>query len=62
MEYTENKLMLLFLIIGVIALISSIIIDYATPGGRYIDYTEFIDYIAVFSIVISVIFGVFKRK
>jgi len=62
MEYTENKLMLLFLIIGIIALVSSIMIDYVTPGGRYIDYTEFIDYFAIFSIIISVIFGVFKKK
>ena len=62
MEYTENKLMLLFLIIAIIALLSSIIIDYVTPGGQFIDYTEFIDYIAVFSIVISIIFGIFKKK
>ena len=62
MEYTENKLMLLFLIVAIIALISSIVIDYVTPGGRVLDYTEFIDYIAIFSIIISVIFGVYKRK
>ena len=62
MEYRENKLMLFFLIIGVIALVSSIIIDYVTPGGQYIDYTEWIDYIAIFSIIFSIIFGIFKRK
>jgi len=62
MEYMENKLMLFFLTIGVVALIANIIIDYTTPGGKIVDYTEFIDYIAIFSIIISVIFGVYKKK
>ena len=62
MEYTQNRLMLFFLIIGIIALVSNIIIDNLTPGGQILDYTEFIDYIAIFSIIISVIFGILKKK
>ncbi len=62
MEYTEHKLMLFFLILGLIALISNIMIDNFTPGGRIIDYTEFIDYFAIFSIILSIIILGFKKK
>jgi len=61
MQLEGNKLFLFFIIIAVAMLISSIVIDYLTPQGTQTDYTEIIDYITIFCIILSVFFG-FRKK
>ena len=61
MQSTETKLFLFFITIAVVALISNIIIDYLTPSDTEIDITEIIDYIVIFSILGSIIFGIKKK-
>lgn len=61
MQLKGNKLFLLFIIIAIVTLISSITIDYFTPPETQTDYTEIIDYITIFSIILSVFFG-FRKK
>lgn len=61
MQLTGHRLFLLFIMIAVIALISNIMIDYFTPPETETDYTEIIDYITIFSIILSIIFGIKKK-